>query len=42
MGNSSQAQSLGTENQTKAAERDAIQDMMPTIKQTIIDEIELF
>lgn len=31
-----------TENQARSAERDAIRDMMPGIKQRIIDEIDLF
>jgi len=42
MGSSAQAMSANTENQTRTAERDAIRDMMPAIKQTIIQEIELF
>ena len=40
--NAAQAQWVNTENQNKSAERDAIRDTMPAIKQVIIDEIELF
>ena len=31
-----------TENAAKGAERDAIRDMMPQVKQMVIGEIELF